>query len=183
MSTSTSASRLQELLPQLFQANLPPGEPYLRFQLTAEMTALMSMERVRESLFVSAELITPLPNMPESVIGIMSSRNHVFCVIDLAQMLMLPSTLISSRQYHVVVLRVSRNTISPNSYEEILLGIAVNRIQGITRLTSEKITSPRGDFPPSLTPYLRGCLVEKEKQVLVLDFQAIATASPLGEIE
>ena len=174
MSTSSSASRLQELLPQLFQANLPPGEPYLRFQLTMEMTALMSMKQVQESLLVAAEQITPLPNMPPSVIGMMGSRNHVFCVIDLAQML-LRSPLGSFREYHVVVLQTSQTAgFQTASEQEILLGVAVHRIQGITRLTSEQLQSPIEDFPDTLTPYLCGCVVEDEKRILVLSAEAIA---------
>lgn len=172
MSRSTSASKLQELLPQLFQANLPPGEPYLRFQLTSEITALMSMKQVQESLLVSAEKITSLPNMPESFIGIINSRNHVFSVIDLARMLNLSSAA-SSREHHIIVLQAA----SSSSDRESLLGIAVNRIQGIARLTQEQLESPIEDFPATLTPYLRGCVDEDGKRILVLSAKAIISAT------
>lgn len=179
MSTSTPLSRLQELLPQLFQANQLRSEPYLRFQLTAEMTALFSMEQVKESLLVDAEQITPLPNLPDPVIGIVSSRNHVFCVIDLAQLLMLPSVVTSSQRYHIVVVGVSQSLSQPASESELLLGIAVERIQGITRLNSSKLQSPIANFPASLTPYLRGCV--GDEQTPVLDVRAIANALSLYE--
>lgn len=170
MSTSTSASRLQKILPQLFQANLPPGEPYLRFQLTPEITALVSMQWVQESLLISAEQITPLPNMPESFIGIINSRNHVFSVIDLAQMMQLSTASLSVRQYHIIVLQTSPTS----SAEGLLIGLVVHRIQGITRLTDEQLASPLEDFPPALTPYLRGCVDEAENRTLVLSAEAIA---------
>ncbi len=179
MSTSSPASRIQAIVPELFKANLSPGHSYIRFQLTAEMTTFLAMEQVQESLIVDPEQITLLPSLPESVIGIMSSRNHVFCVFDLAQMLMLPSRLISSRKYHIIVLQTSQLTLSQEP--KLHLGMAVDRIQGITRLTSEQIQSPRDSFPSSLTPYIRGSVIEAEKQILVLDTQAIIKAATIYE--
>jgi hypothetical protein len=55
---TTSLSRLQELLPQLFQTHQLPGDVYLRLQLTAEITALLSVEQVKESILANAEQIT-----------------------------------------------------------------------------------------------------------------------------
>ncbi|MGF1541456.1 MAG: chemotaxis protein CheW, partial [Pleurocapsa sp.] len=92
MIISSAASRIQANLQELFQANLAPGDAYIRFQLTSDMTALISMEQVQESLVIEAEKITPLPCMPESIIGIMNSRDRVFCVFDLAQLLSLNSS-------------------------------------------------------------------------------------------
>ena len=177
MKTSSPAARIQANLKELFKANLAPGDAYIRFQLTSDMTALLSMEQVQESLIVEAEKITPLPSMPESVIGIMSSRNHVFCVFDLAQLLKLPSRLITPRQYQIIVLEVSDILSSEQSLH---LGLAVERLQGITRLTSEKFQLPQ-DLPASLTPYVLRCTWEKEQQLLVLDAKAIATTVSRGE--
>ncbi len=184
MSTSTPASKVQEILPQLFKASLTPGKPYIQFQLTEQIKALMPLEQVHESIIVKATEISLLPSMHESVMGIMSSRNHVFCVIDLAQLLMLDSTLISSRQYQIIVVRVSPNKSSPetSSKRNYLLGIAVSHLQGITRLTEEKFQSPTVDFPSSLTPYIQAAVVAEEQQMLVLDPQAIATTPSLYKI-
>jgi twitching motility protein PilI len=44
---------------------------------------------------------------------------------------------------------------------------------------SDEMLSPQGNFPPSLTPYIRGCVVEKDQQLLILDTEAIATAPHL----
>ncbi|ELS03839.1 chemotaxis signal transduction protein [Xenococcus sp. PCC 7305] len=181
MSTSTPASKVQEILPQLFEASLTPGKPYIQFQLTETITALIPLEQVHESLIVEATAVSLLPSMPESVMGIMSSRNHVFCVIDLAQLLMLPSTLIASRQYQIIVVRVLPNkTASESSVKgDSFLGIAVSHLQEITRLTEEKFQSPTVDFPSSLNPYVLGAVNIGEQQMLVLDPQAIATAATL----
>ncbi len=178
----TSLSRLQELLPQMFQATELPGRAYLRFQLALDITGLFAMERVRESLLVPAGKITPLPNMPQPVLGVMSSRNHAFCVVELAELLGLRSSLVYSRHYHVIVVGIPpSNSQEPSSNPEQLLGIAVNRIQGMTRLVSENIHSPKENISYHLIPYLQGCAIEKEEQLLVFDVPAIVSASLLYE--
>lgn len=187
MSQTSSISRLQELLPQLFQSTQLPGDPYLRCQLTPEVNALLSMAYVQESLLVPGEQITPIPNMPPFAIGLMNSRDRVFFAIDLAQQLGLSSPLVYARQYHTIVIRVSQFLSQPSvSDRELLLGLVVNRVQGITRVISDEMRSrsgaahsPQGDFPPSLTPYIRGFVLEKDQQLLVLDTGAIATAPHL----
>ena len=166
MTTSSAASRIQANLQDLFKANLAPGDAYIRFQLTSDMTALLSMKQVQESLVVEAEKINPLPSMPESVIGIMSSRDRVFCVFDLAQLLALPSRLISPRQYQIIVLQTT-------SEQPIYIGLAVTRLQGIVRLTTAQIQSSLATFPANLAPYLFGALKEEEKMIPVLAFNPI----------
>lgn len=181
MSTSTPASKVQEILPQLFEASLTPGKPYIQFLITEKITALIPLEQVHESIMVEATEISLLPSMHESVMGIMNSRNHVFCVIDLAQLLMLDSPLIASRQYQLIVLHVTSHITAPKSSSigDSFLGIAVGQLQGISRLTEEKIQLHSQDLPASLAPYLHGTVVVEGQQMLVLDPQAIATAPSL----
>ncbi len=180
MSTTKPHLRLQELLPQMFQATELPGQPYLRFQLGAESKALLSMEHVRESLLVPAGKITPLPNMPEAVMGLMSSRERVFCALDLDMLLGLRSSPVYSRQYQIVVLRVPQSGLQQfSSEQDLLLGMAVSSILGITRLISENLQLPRKDFASNLKSYLQGYVVEKEERLLVLDARSIINASLL----
>ena len=169
MTTSSAASRIQANLQELFKANLAPGDAYIRFQLTPDMTALLSMRQVQESLIVEAEKITTLPNMPESVIGIMSSRDRVFCVFDLAQFLALPSRLIAPRQYQIIVLQTT-------SKQPIYMGLAVNRLQGIVRLPTEQILRSLEAFPSNIAPYLEGAVQEDASMIPILEFNRISVA-------
>lgn len=166
MSTSSAASRIQANLKELFTANLVPGDAYIRFQLTSDITALLSIEQVQESLVVEAEKITSLPNMPESVIGIMSSREHVFCVFDLAQLLMLPSQLIFPREYQIIVLKT-------NFEESLYIGLAVTGIHKIMRLTTEQIQQGFKNFPSQIVTYTCGAVKQKETMIPLLDFNRI----------
>lgn len=163
---NSAASRIQANLQDLFKAKLAPGDAYIRFQLTTEMTAFLSMEQVQESLVVDTEKITPLPSMPESVIGMMSSRNHVFCVFDLAQVLALPSSLISARQYQIIVLQTTDE-------QPLYIGFAVTYLQGMVRLPAAKIQSSLDTFSSDLAFYIRGAVAEAETMIPILEFNSI----------
>lgn len=171
MTKSSPASRVQANLQDLFKENITPGDAYIQFQLTSDMTALFPMEKVQESLVVEADKITPLPSMPESVIGIMSSRDRVFCVFDLAQLLTLSSRLISPRQYQIIVLEVSE--LVSADCQKLHLGMAVKRLQGITRLTSEQINSDLNSLPNSLTSYLQGCVVQENQTTPIFNLSKL----------
>lgn len=170
MTATASLTRLQTLLPHLFEPVQRFGQPYLRFQLTAEISALMGMDAVHEALLVSSQHLTPIPNMPSSSLGVMHSRDHVFFVVDLAQLLQLSGTLGNRHQYTVIVMQTGGQGIKENG---ILLGLAVNSIQGTTRLMPEDLVSPEGHFPESLTPCLQGCVYRASEALMVLDPEGI----------
>jgi positive phototaxis protein PixI len=166
MRISNPASRIQANINELFQASLSPGDAYIRFQLTSNMTVLLSMTQVQESLIVEVEKITPLPSMPESVIGIMSSRDRVFCVFDLAQLFNLETQLIARHQYQVIVVQT---TTEP----QIQIGLAVKNLQGIIRLTTEQIQASHHTIHPSLIPYISGVAMQPQIPLAILNLEQI----------
>ena len=172
MSASSPAARIQANLQELFQGNSASGNPYIKFQLTSEITALLSMEQVEETSIVNAALITPLPSMPPSVIGIMNSRDRVFCVFDLARLLTLPTKLAAPRQYQIIVLQTK-------GQNPIQLAFAVNNVQGIMRLAAEQIQPSTDSIPANITPYISGVVTAENTATPVLEFDRIMeTISP-----
>lgn len=172
MTPSSPASRIQSNLKELFKAKLTPGDTYIRFQLTSDMTALLSMEQVQESLIIEADKITPLPSMPESVIGIISARDRVFCLFDLAQLLAMSSQLVFPRQYQIIVVNIS--DLIASAHQKLYLGLAVEQILGITRITFAQINSAKDYFTSSLTPYLQGCVTQDDQTIPVLNLAKLA---------
>lgn len=170
----SSLSRLQELLPELFQTTNLPGKLYLRCQITSEITSLIPMEYVQESLLVPREKITPIPEMSSFFMGLMNSQDRVFFALDLSQLLGFSPLSIYLRDYHTIVINISPFLDrSLTSEEEIFLGLAVNQIQGITRIISDEMRSPQENLSFSLTPYLQGWVMDKEQQLPILDLATI----------
>ncbi|WP_299416510.1 chemotaxis protein CheW [Acaryochloris sp. IP29b_bin.148] len=177
--STTSLSRLQELLPQLFQATQLQGQPYLRFLLTEGIEALMSMVYVQESLIVPAEQITLLPNLPRSVLGLMSSREQVFCLVNLPQLLGYPCLVGPQRRYRVIVVRVPGSKYQAAADGEALLGLAVLDIQGVTRFSEEQLQTATPLCPANLQPYVTGGCQQDGQLTYILHPPAIATAPAL----
>ena len=169
METTSAASKIQANLHELFKAKTTSGNSYIRFYLNQDLSALLAMDQVEESLLVEAEQITPLPSMPKSVIGIMNSRDRVFCVFDLAEIINLPSSLIAPRQYQVIVLKT-------DSEEASYVGLAVSRFLGMDRFDQAQIASLLSNLPEPMQPYVLGTIEQEYETVPILDWQQIIKA-------
>jgi positive phototaxis protein PixI len=177
MTANTTLARLKQLLPQLFQPVAVSGNLYLRFQLTPEIPALLSMERVQEAILVPANAISPLPNLPELTIGMMSARDRVFCVVDLGQLLGLPSLPTNLQNYQVVVINLFAAATEQSDPAELsagkYLGLAVCRVSGVARFDPDTLQVPGQEFPHCLKPYQQGCFAVADNRILVLNTAAI----------
>ncbi len=178
MTTNTTLTRLQQLLPHLFQSVQVSGDPYLRFQLTPETPALISMKWVQEALLVSASSISPLPNMPVFSIGIMSSRDRVFLVVDLGQLLGLAPLPVNPRSYQVITIHLPSVGTENRTSSEKYLGLAVQRVGGVARFGTKPLPLVAEECSVGLVPYSLGSFMEKNKKILVLNTEVII-ASPL----
>lgn len=143
-------------------------DSYLKFQLTPQTPAILAMADVQEVMVVPNRRLTPMPNMPESVLGLINRRNRVLWVVDLAQMLRLQTLEPQPQQYKVVVARVGY----------VPLGLAVQEIQGVTRFKPESMQSEKGLVTSFISTYLHGCILQGKEILLVLNAAAIL-ASPL----
>lgn len=164
MSNQSAASRVQANLQELFKSNLDPGNSYIKFELTSDITALLSMEQVQESIVVRAEQITTIPGMPKSALGMINSRDRVFCVFDMAQLLGLPSNLTHTRQYQIIVFQAGLSSI--------LVGFAVGQLQGIQRLLVNQIELPSQDVVSNFNACVSG-VVKGDRSLSVLDLSRI----------
>ncbi len=152
---------------QSSQNNL--GDSYLKFHLNQETAAILSINHIQEAVIISIESVTSMPNMPVSFLGLMNWRSRIIWVIDLPRMLNLESLSNRLRQYNVIIIQVDSQ----------LLGLVVQDIKGTIKFMADEIGSPVGQVASSLVPYLRGCVVQKEEILLVLDAQSIMTSSIL----
>lgn len=155
---------------QQSQNNL--GDGYLKFKLNRQTPALLSMRHTQEGIIVPVEAVTPMPNMPQSILGLMNWRSRIVWAIDLPRMLNLQYPDTRQRSYNVIIVRV----------ESVLLGLVVQEIVGTARLTLDVIRSPIGHIASSLVPYLRGCVIEEHEILLVLDALAIVQSSILRNV-
>ena len=151
------------LLPKQRLTTSNQGETYLKFQLAQQTPAVLSMRTAQEVIVLAPSRLTTMPNMPAYVMGLMNRRSRVLWVIDLARMLGLSVVETIVQQYNIVIIR----------NESATLGLIVAAVEGVVRLTSESIQSPIEQVSSSLVPYLRGCILQDQEILLLLDAEAI----------
>ena len=185
---SAPNQRLQRLLPELFNPSPPSGEQFLKLQLTSELTIALALSWVEETRRISTQLVTPIPNTPPPMLGLMGSKGQVFWAVNLAQLLGLPITLESSQYYEAAIIRAlprdtdqtaNRGVFTANSSNGLFLGLVVPKIRGVFRLSREDITYPVNPVEASLRPYLSGQVVLDGETILVLSAEALGSASNL----
>ncbi len=184
MTANTTLIRLQQLLPELFNPVEVSGDPYLRFQLTPEIPALLSMKLVQEAMLVPSGAISPLPNMPDFMIGMMNARDRVFCVVDLGQLMGLPPMPTNLHNCQVVVINLPALTSAGSEQSSVssskYLGLAVLRVKGVARFDAEQLQSSAGQkLPTCLAPYMMGYFNQADERILALDTVAIANSPNL----
>jgi positive phototaxis protein PixI len=153
------------LTPQQTQNNL--GDGYLAFQVNKHTSAVLSIKNTQEVIFLPVESVTPMPNMPACILGLINWQNSLIWLIDLAIMLNLKVDKKISCQYNIIIIRTELG----------LLGLVVFAINGTTRLISDKISSPDFEVPSRLLPYLHGYVQQDKKNIYVLDAIAIIQSS------
>lgn len=140
------------------------GNTYIKLQLDAHTPAVMSMNYVQEVLIIPINRITPMPNMPKSILGLLNRRNRVLWVIDLVQVLNLQPVDINAQQYHIVIIRVA----------QVPLALVVQEVKGVTRFTPDCIQSTVEFMAADITPYIDGCISQQQETLLLLNAEAIA---------
>ena len=144
------------------------GDAYLKFQFGKHSPAVLSMTQAQEVFVLPVGRLTAMPNMPSYVMGLLNRRSKVLWVIDLAKMLGLPGIETNVQHYNSVI--INSGSVS--------LGVIVQAVEGVVRLTPESIQPPLGQVSSGLVPYLRGCVLLDTEILLVLDAETIMR-SPL----
>ncbi|EAZ91466.1 chemotaxis protein CheW [Crocosphaera chwakensis] len=172
MSSTNLSTKLETLLPHLFNPQIIPGESYLRFQLTSEISGVISMEKVKETIVIPSSQITPIPNMKASFIGLINAHQSVFSVFDVAHLLNLSVSYSSSQLLHLIIVRLP---FKDNS-TEALLGLSVQQILGLTRLSQDSLENLTKDVPQELLPVTSGYFVDNHQSIFSFDLDKILSA-------
>jgi len=114
-------------------------------------------------VIIESDRLTPIPNMPPWIMGLLNQRSRIFWVIDLPHFLGLAPIHSEGDNYNLAIVRI----------EEKAVGLRLDTVEGIIRFAPENIQSPVGVVPSALEPYLSGCILYAEEILLVLEAAAI----------
>ncbi|TVQ09007.1 MAG: purine-binding chemotaxis protein CheW [Leptolyngbya sp. DLM2.Bin27] len=163
--TQLQTSNSQALVPQTLS---PLTHSYLRFTL-GNQAALLPTGQVQEAIATPAARITPMPNMPSAMLGLINRRSRVLWVVDLALLMGLPTAYPNSQQYNLVLMQT----------QGVTLGLRVTQIDGILSLPAQHMQPAPTHVPSGLVPFLRGCVLQDGEVLLGLDGDALLRAPAL----
>ncbi|MGB3239717.1 MAG: chemotaxis protein CheW [Geitlerinemataceae cyanobacterium] len=145
------------------------GQPYLRVRLNPQTLAIFSLRHLQEAVVIPVQKLTPMPNLPPVLLGLINRRSRVLWAIDLPQLLQFPSSAFKAQQYNTVIVRVGG----------ITAGLVVPEIEGMVRLTNERLEPLPSTANIQLSSYVRGCVRQNLEPLWVLDVAAILQSSLL----
>ena len=163
-----NTTNVLEIIQQGVEEQKKLGAAYLRLQIAPNATAAVAMQAARAALVVNVDRLTPLPNMPNYVIGLLAHRSRVLWTLDLAKILGYPPVDLRRSKVNIVLLEIDRQVVA----------FAVPEISGVLRFMPEEIISPLANFSSELVPYLQGWLSYEGETLLILSARALVTTLP-----
>jgi chemotaxis signal transduction protein len=102
--------------------------------------------------------VTRIPGLPDWVLGVTNLHGDIMSVVDLGHFLSIEATAPTSRRSMIVATAADQQ-----------IGLIVDEIDVIYRVTSEHIISPPFSVEPVLVPYLRGAIERGSEFIRLLD--------------
>jgi chemotaxis signal transduction protein len=169
------SDRLRHLLPQLFEADARSGEAFLRLQVTADTTMALSLDWIEETQLLAPPDITPMPNMPHHLLGLMRVKGQVLWLASLAHFLGLATPMERVYRYETIVMRLTPTTpLGSDSESDLFFGLAVNKIKGSMRLAADQIAPIGANVRADLVPFLSGQVQHEAETILILNAPALS---------
>jgi positive phototaxis protein PixI len=170
LSKTSSLDRLQALLPQLFNPQVLVGDTFLRLQIDrAGTTIAIPLEYIEETKTLNGDQITPMPNLPPYMLGLIATKGQVFWAISLPHLWNLEPDWQNRQQYEVAVIRLSEEADIEN-----WVGLIIPKIRGTLRVPSGAIGAIDPAIPcPIPRDQLQGMILQDNKPLWVIDIDQL----------
>lgn len=147
---------------------------YLTFVLATEEYAV-DILRVQE--IKGWNKVTPIPNTPDYICGVINLRGTIVPIIDLRLRFGLERL-----EYGVMTVVVVVKVIAPNGKERIM-GVVVDAVSDVYDVTESEIKPPP-DFGSVISiEFIKGLATVGEKMVIVLDIDKLLNSDELAIVE
>lgn len=148
--------------------NKQPVDNFIGFYLNQQTSALLPMEYAQEIIIIPKTRVSPMPNMPKCVLGLLNRRSHILWVVNLAQLLNLPVAKPIAQQYQIIIIHVGK----------VRLGLVVQSVKGVTHFPQHHRQAPT-ELVSSLAPYASGSIAQGNEVLIILDAKEIANSPNL----
>src|SRR5258708_2385243 len=133
---------------------------FLTFQLANEEYGI-DITAVQEIVVMLP--ITPLPDAPADVVGVVSLRGNVIPVLDMRSRLALPRIETHARDAVVVVAR----------HRELRVGLMVDRVLEVAQIATDRIEAPPAFGTAVSSHLIRGLVTTNGHVRILLEIEAV----------
>lgn len=140
--------------------HLTPDLQFLQVYLAAERSLLLPVQQLVEILTIAQSQVVPLFQMPPWVMGVHNWRGEVLWVVDLNHLLGLTPWYQQSShgsKHTLVVMReetfAQEAGIPADSHEKVVLGLVLNRVEGMVIGSNPLISLLPTEWPVELTTH------------------------------
>lgn len=150
-----------------------PGK-YLTFHLGVEMYGI-AVTRIRE--IIRMQPLTPVPNKPHFIKGIMNLRGKVIPVMDMRLKFELGDDTFDERTCIVVVM------VDDEEHGESAAGLIVDAVDEVLQISPEEFESDPSVGSAQATAHVTGLAKSKGQLISLLDIDKVIIEESFGHLE
>jgi len=118
--------------------------------------------------------VTPVPNVPDWVVGVANLRGDIISMVDLRAFLGME---------RIGYGHASRMLVAQAHQGHLTTGLIVDRVSGIWYLPVDQIGAPAAPIEDQVTPYLRGVYELDGRLLVVLDLDRLLLSPEMRQFE
>lgn len=158
----TAAQRKEDDITAQIESGTAGGQ-YLTFMLAGEE---YGVEILKVQEIKGWDKVTPIPNTPEHVLGVLNLRGAVVPIIDLRKRFSLESIAYGPTTVVIVVKMLQDE-------QDRTVGLVVDAVADVYRLESSEIQPPPEMGGTIHTEFVRGLATVSEKMVILLEVDSL----------
>lgn len=171
LETAPSLKRDMEVLKERATRNVRKKKPYISFMLGSQEMAL-SIQSIQEIGYLPT--VTPLPNLPSWIRGIVQIRSEILSVVDFI-------VLFGLDYEHARASGLNRSYLLFKQ-QDFKFCLVVNRITGVVNFDEQRdqlgvVPSDQTDTLNQLTLFFKGILTVDNRKICILDSEKLGNAS------
>ncbi len=118
--------------------------------------------------------VTPVPNVPDWVLGVSNLRGDVLSLVDLGHFFGLAHSRLDASARMLVLADVTK---------EITVGVVIDRVQGIRHIRTDRIGRPTAPLEGKVSQYLRGVYESDGKLLGILNCDSLLRSEDMRQFE
>ena len=115
-----------------------------------------------------------VPNTPQWMLGVANMRGEIISIVDLTGFLNMGQENIK---------KPSRMIIAQTNDRQMMLGLIVDRINGIKYFTADEILPVEQKAPGQSAAYLNGSLVHEDTLIAIFDFEKLLQSPKMRQFQ